>query len=176
MRDFRLPNGLHILVEARKGSPVVGIFSAIGCGSTSDPKGREGLAHLIEHLAFRGKPDGKTSWQQLLNQAGATTWNASTSLDATTYYSGSATGLFEGLLMVESSRLVQLVPGIDQRVLDVEREVVRNELRQRGEMAIGPEFGWLQAAVFPEGHAYHRPIVGTHESLNAITLDDVNAG
>src|SRR5205814_10580385 len=62
----------------------------------------------------------------------------------------------------------------DEKVVDTEREVVRNELRERGETAFTSSIlGWMQQALFPEGHPYHRPGIGTHESLSNIKLPDI---
>ncbi len=173
MRDFKLPNGLRIIVEEDHGSPLVGIFNVVGVGSTGDPKGKEGLAHLLEHLTFRAKHDGRITVWNRLDLSGAATNNAFTNFDTTVYYEVGPKEMLPNLLALEGARIAMPVPGVDEAVLNVEREVVRNELRQRGEMAVGPEFAWLQSAVFPPEHPYSRPTVGTHESLSAITLQDV---
>ena len=76
------------------------------------------------------------------------------------------------LLAIEASRMLDPLNGVDQKVFEVEREVVRNELRQRGENAVGPAFNFLQEAVFPPGHRYARPIGGSHDSLSTITFED----
>ncbi len=173
MRDFRLANGMRIIVEEDHASPLVGVFTTVGVGSSGDPAGREGLAHLLEHLAFRAKPTGTTrAWNQL-EFAGVGGLNASTSFDNTVYYEIGSKDLLQQLLTIESARLLNPLAGIDQQTFDVEREVVRNELRQRGENEVGPAFAFLQEAVFPPSHHYSRPVVGTHQSLSAITLDDL---
>jgi zinc protease len=172
MRDFRLANGMRIIVEEDHASPLVGIFTNVGVGSSGDPTGREGLAHLIEHLAFRSKPTGKmTSWNQL-EFAGVGLLNASTWFDNTMYYEVGSKDLLQKLLTIESARLFNPMAGVDQQTFDVEREVVRNELRQRGENVVGPALTFLQEAVFPPSHHYFRPVGGSHESLTAITFDD----
>jgi zinc protease len=173
LRDFRLADGMRILVEEDRANRLVGVFTVVGVGSVGDPPGKEGLAHLVEHLVFRSRPGGgASSWSQL-EAAGAGYFNASTGWDATVYASEGSTELLPKLLAIELSRLREPLAGVDQQVLDVEREVVRNELRQRGENALGPELAFLQEAVFPPGHPYVRPVVGTHQSLDAITLEDL---
>jgi zinc protease len=63
---------------------------------------------------------------------------------------------------------------VDDHIVDVEREVVRNELRQRGETeSTSSIFGWVQEAVFPPGHPYHHPVIGTHDSLDSIKVADI---
>lgn len=173
LRELKLANGLRVIVEEDHATPLVGVFTVVGVGSSGDPAGRAGLAHLLEHLAFRAKPGGKdTAWNQL-EGAGVGFLNASTSFDETVYMNVGTRDLLPKLLSIEVGRMVDPLNGVDQSVVDVEREVVRNELRQRGENAIGPALNFMQEAVFPEGHPYARPIGGSHESLSAITLDDV---
>lgn len=175
MRDFRLANGMRIIVEADHASPLVGVFATVGVGSSSDPQGREGLAHLLEHLAFRAKPGGAvTAWTQL-EEVGAGFFNATTSFDVTTYMEVGTRELLPKLLALEVGRLLDPMAGVDEKTFDVEREVVRNELRQRGENAIGPAFSTLQAAAFPKDHPYSRPVAGSHESLSRISFEDARA-
>jgi zinc protease len=173
MRDFRLANGMRIIVEEDHASPLVGVFTNVGVGSAQDPVGREGLAHVLEHLAFRAKPTGSSrAWNQL-EFAGVGALNAFTSFDNTMYFDLGSKDLLPKLLAIESARLLNPLAGIDQQTFDVEREVVRNELRQRGENEVGPALAFLQEAVFPPSHHSSRPVVGTHQSLSAITLDDL---
>ncbi|MEW5740836.1 MAG: insulinase family protein [Myxococcota bacterium] len=175
MREFRLANGMRIIVEEDHASPLVGVFTVVGVGSAGDPQGKEGLAHLLEHLAFRATPGGGlTAWSQL-ESAGVGFLNASTDLDSTMYFEVGAKDLLPTLLAIDAARLSNPLFGVDQKTFEVEREVVRNELRQRGENAIGPAFNFLQEAAFPPGHRYARPIGGSHESLSSITLDDAKA-
>lgn len=172
MRDFRLANGMRIIVEEDHASPLVGVFTVVGVGSSGDPQGKEGLAHLLEHLAFRATPGNRdTAWNQL-EAAGIGMLNASTSLDNTMYYEVGTKDLLPKLLAIDSARLTNPLLGVDEKTFAVEREVVRNELRQRGENAIGPAFNFLQEAAFPATHHYSRPIGGSHESLTAIQFED----
>lgn len=173
MRELKLANGLRVIVEEDHATPLVGVFTVVGVGSSGDPEGKAGLAHLLEHLAFRAKPGGKdTAWNQL-EGAGVGFLNASTSFDETIYMNVGSKELLPRLIAIEVGRMIDPLNGVDQGVLDVEREVVRNELRQRGENAIGPAFNFIQEAVFPAGHPYARPVGGSHETLSAIQMDDV---
>jgi zinc protease len=173
LRDLRFPSGLRVIVEEDHRAPVVGVFTLVGVGSTSDPPGKEGLAHYVEHLAFRSRPDGKTSVWNLLERAGAAMWNAGTGLDETVYWEVGPKEALPSLLLLEGVRLLAPVSNIAPEVADVEREMVRNELRQSNETGIfGSILSYAQAAVFPAGHPYARPVIGTHESLSAMTLDD----
>ena len=171
--SFRLKSGLRLIVEEDHSSPVVGVVAVVGVGSSSDPQGKEGLAHFVEHLSFRSRPDAKSSISSLLARVGAASYNATTSLDATTYFEFGSTETLESLVGLEGARLLSPMANVDQRSLDVEREVVRNELRLRNETGYHSQFlTWAQSAVFPPEHPYSRPLIGTHESLSAIRIED----
>jgi zinc protease len=176
MRDFHLRSGLRIVVEEDHSAPILGVVNVVGVGSTSDPPGKEGLAHLVEHLTFRAKPaPGRTMWS-LFDQAGGADVNAFTGWDATVYRELGPRDLLVDLLTLEGLRIVDPLAGLDEATFATERDVVRNALRQRGETAVvGSALAAIQKATFPPGHPYARPVIGTHESLSAITLDDARA-
>jgi zinc protease len=176
MRDFHLRSGLRVIVEEDHSAPVVGVVSVVGAGSTSDPPGKEGLAHLVEHLTFRAKPSADRAAWDLFDQAGAADLNAMTGFDATTYYEFGARDVLVDLLTLEGLRLIDPLARLDPKTFDRERDVVRNELREKGETRlIGAVWAALLKATFPGAHPYARPPVGTHESLSALTLDDARA-
>jgi predicted Zn-dependent peptidase len=61
--EFTLPNGLHFIVLERHAAPVVSFHTYVNAGSVDDPKGRSGLAHMFEHMAFKGTETiGTTNW------------------------------------------------------------------------------------------------------------------
>lgn len=61
--EFTLPNGLHFIVLERHQAPVVSFHTYVNAGSVDDPKGRTGLAHMFEHMAFKGSESiGSTNW------------------------------------------------------------------------------------------------------------------
>jgi len=176
LRDFRLRSGLRVLVEEDHTAPIVGIVNVVGAGSTSDPPGKEGLAHLVEHLTFRAQATpGRTMWS-LFEQAGAGTINGHTSWDSTIYYEYGPRDALADMLTLEGLRILDPLARVDQAAFDVEREVVRNELRQTGETSVaGAVYGELQRMVFPAGDPYARGVVGTHESLSSLSLEDARA-
>jgi zinc protease len=176
MRDFRTPSGLRILVQEDHSTPIAGVVNVVGVGASSDPAGREGIAHVVEHLAFRSRPtkEGLSTMWDLLERAGGVALNASTSLDTTTYFEFGPKEVLGDLIRLETARMLEPVARLDDKTLDIEREVVRNELRLRGETeVIGSLFGWMLEAVFPSGHPYHRSVIGSHDSLSNVRLADV---
>ncbi len=61
--EFTLPNGLHFIVLERHDAPVVSFHTYVNAGAVDDPKGRTGLAHMFEHMAFKGTDTiGSTNW------------------------------------------------------------------------------------------------------------------
>jgi zinc protease len=172
-RDFALGSGLRVLVQEDHNAPLVVVTSVFSVGGTADPPGREGLAHLVEHLVFRSVPDydRRPVWD-ILQRTGAT-FNANTSADLTTYYAIAHRDRLPELLQLEAWRLLHTLDGVTEEAFKIERDVVQNELRQRRETSIGNRtFDELLVRLFPKGHPLGRPMAGTHESLAAITLDD----
>jgi len=173
LRDFRLPSGLRVVVEEDRRSPVVAVVAVVGVGGSNDPAGKEGLAHVVEHLAFRARHSGSPSVWTRLEQVGAGQFNAFTILDHTAYETLVPREALPALLKLEAQRLASPLAGVTEQVFAVEREVVRNELRERNETGfIGQVFHWVQETSFPAGHPYARPVVGSHESLSQLTLAD----
>ena len=176
MRDMRFPSGLRVLAEADSRSPVVALVLVVGAGSSSDPVGKEGLAHYIEHLAFRSRPFGKESVAKMLDKSGAGQWNAFTGFDSTVYFEMGPKESLGTLLQLEGNRMANPVARLAPETLPVELNVVRNELRQRGETGFAGEmFASMQSLLFPTSHPYARSVGGTHSSLSNITVDDVTA-
>jgi zinc protease len=175
IRDLRLPSGLRLIAEQDNAAPVVGVVNVVGIGSTSDPAGKEGLAHLVEHLTFAAKRGGRTM-TSLLQQAGAGISNAETDHDCTSYYEFGPRDAALDLLVLEGIRMSDPLAGVDEAIFNAEREVVRAEIRQRGETAVGGAV-WqaISKATYPAKHAYSRPVGGTHESLDRLTLADAQA-
>lgn len=176
VRDLRYASGLRVLVEQDSRRPVVAVVSLVGSGGAGDPKGKEGLAHLVEHLTFRAHSAERPSRWSQLEAAGSGRLNAYTSFDTTVYHEMAPRESLAELLRIEGERLAAPLQGVTPEVFDVEREVVRNELRQRNETGyVGQVFSLIQQASFPENHPYARPIIGGHESLSALTLADAQS-
>ncbi|MFP2910188.1 M16 family metallopeptidase, partial [Pyxidicoccus sp. 3LFB2] len=173
LRDFRMPSGLRVVVEEDRRSPVVAVVAVVGVGGSSDPRGKEGLAHLVEHLAYRARHEGGPSVWTRLEQEGAGGVHAFTGLDHMAFQTLAPKEALPALLKVEGQRLAAPLAGVSPEVFAVEREVVRNELREKNETGyVGQVFSWLSAETFPADHPYSRPVIGTHESLSSLTVGD----
>ncbi|WP_228557243.1 pitrilysin family protein [Myxococcus sp. AB025B] len=173
LRDFRMPSGLRVVVEQDPRAPVVAMVAVVGVGGSGDPQGKEGLAHVVEHLAFRARHGGSPSVSTRLEDAAAGYSNAFTSMDHTVYQTVAPKESLDLLVKMEGQRLSAPLSGLTPEMFAVEREVVRNELRQRNETGfVGQVFSWVHASVYAPEHPYSRPVIGTHESLTALSLAD----
>lgn len=177
MRDYAFPSGLRVIFQEDHSQPIVSLTMVVDHGSTSDPIGKEGIAHVIEHLWFRSVHKGADGrdlpkvWD-ILRELGANL-NAFTGPDNTTYLTVVPKEQLTAALRLESIRMREPAVGVTDEVLKVEREVVRNELRMRYENGGGDAYGYLFSKLYPQGHPYSRLGIGTHDSLNAITLGDI---
>jgi zinc protease len=172
LRDFVFPSGLRILFQEDHTQPIVSITAVIDRGSADDPPGQEGIAHLVEHLWFRSLHGDLPKVWNVLHELGANL-NASTASDWTNYMSVAPKDALVPLLRLEALRIGEPVLGVTAEDVATEREIVRNELRMRYENTDGSALWYLRPKLYPEGHPYHNLGIGTHESLNNITLEHV---
>lgn len=169
-RDFCFASGLRVSFQEDHSQPVVSVTSVIDRGSEVDPVGKEGIAHLVEHLWFRSQRGELPPTWDLLKEMGATI-NAFTAQDVTTYMTVAPKAMLPAVLELEAQRLLGGVEGVTEETLTTEREVVRNELRQGEAYGIG--FDALYGKLYPPDHPYGRSVIGTRETLDAIGLTDV---
>ena len=175
-RQKILDNGLRVRVHEHRSAPLVAVNLWYHVGSRNERPGRTGFAHLFEHLMFEGSanvPAGRFDAE--LEAVGAVN-NGSTSPDRTNYWETLPSHAFELALWLESDRMGWLPPAITQDKLDAQRDVVKNERRQSYEnRPYGLAWERLQEALYPEGHPYRWPVIGSMDDLDAATLDDVVA-
>jgi len=172
----RLDNGLRVVLSPDRSVPVVAVNLWYGVGSRNEPPGRTGFAHLFEHMMFQGSQHvAKSEHFERIERVGGTL-NASTWFDRTNYFETLPSHELELALWLESDRMGWLLPAMDQEKLDNQRDVVKNEKRQRYDNQ--PYGDWderLQALVYPEEHPYHHTVIGSMDDLDAATLDDVRS-
>ena len=171
-----LDNGLKIVLSQDRTVPVVAVNLWYGVGSRNEPTGKTGFAHLFEHMMFQGSAHvPKNKHFELIERAGGTL-NASTWYDRTNYFETVPSHDLELALWLESDRMGWMVEAMDQEKLDNQRDVVKNEKRQRYDNQ--PYGDWderLQALVFPQAHPYHHSVIGSMEDIDDATLDDVSS-
>lgn len=171
---FTLDNGLEVISHRDRSLPLVAVNIWYHVGPANEPKGRSGFAHLFEHLMFEGSRHVGRRFDTLLEAAGATNVNGTTSWDRTNYFQTVPREHLELVLWIESDRMGFMLDMLSQERLEVQRAVVQNERRQTYENApYGPSTLAMYDALFPKGHPYHGAVIGSMEDLNAATAEDV---
>ena len=173
---YTLPNGLEVILSQNRRLPVVAVNLWYHVGPANEEPGRTGFAHLFEHMMFQGSkhvpPDGHF---RLLEAAGATGLNGTTDYDRTNYFETVPANQLELALWLEADRMGYLLEKVDQEALSNQQDVVRNERRQSVEnQPYGLAEETLVQALFPKGHPYYGNVIGSHEDIQSVKLDDVN--
>ncbi len=175
IHERTLDNGLRILVSPDHSVPNVTVNIWVGVGSRHEAPGRTGFAHLFEHLMFQGSRNVASGehFEALMAEGGRL--NATTWFDRTNYFETVPTGAFELALWLEADRHGRLLDAVNQVNLDNQRDVVKEEKRQRYDnQPYGTALIDVYATVFPEGHPYHHATIGSMEDLDAAELEDVH--
>jgi zinc protease len=171
---YTLDNGLTVILHEDRSTPMVAVNVWYLVGSGDEQPGRTGFAHLFEHVMFMGSqhvPVG--AFDQWLEAAGANN-NGSTNRDRTNYFEWMPSNALPLALWLEADRMGWLLPTMDQPKLDVQRDVVKNERRQSYDnVPYGRAFETILAALFPAGHPYSWPTIGSMADLSAAALEDV---
>lgn len=170
LETHTLPNGLKVILLEEHKAPVATLQVWYKVGSRNEMTGKTGLAHLTEHMMFKGtKKYGKGEYSRIIAKIGGTE-NAFTGTDYTTYFINIASDQINLALELESDRMVNLT--IDPKEFELEREVVKEERRLRTEddpQSLVVEN--LFATAF-RVHPYHSPIIGWMTDLNNLTRND----
>jgi zinc protease len=171
--QFYTSNGIKVVIVPRYDTEVVSYFTIVRVGSKHEQPGQRGLAHLLEHLMFRGSkkfPDGK--YDKVLEANGGSN-NAYTTQDATVYYASTPADKIEKIIELESDRLTNLT--FTQEHFDKEREVVSEERKLRvDESAVGKMYHHMMKENF-YGTAYQHDVLGEKDDLKQLSVDDVYA-
>jgi predicted Zn-dependent peptidase len=170
----KLPNGLTVILHEDRTVPITVVNVAYDVGSRFEAPKRTGFAHLFEHLMFMGTRRAPTQAFDAWMEAVGGWNNAWTSADRTVYYDVGPPNALPLLLWLEADRMRDLGTFMTKEKLDAQREVVRNERRQTSEnRPYGKADLRLPELLYPEDHPYHHPVIGSHEDLEAATVDDV---
>src|SRR5947199_3363094 len=172
---YRLSNGLEVILAQDRSLPLVAVDIWYHVGAANEESSRTGFAHLFEHMMFTGTkhvPRGVA--EKLLEAAGGSDSNATTSFDRTNYFDTVPSNQLELALWTHADRMGYLLDSLDQKALANQQDVVRNERRQSYE---NRPYGVVDEAVFhalfPPGHPYRPYIIGSHTDIQAARLADV---
>lgn len=171
VEKFQLKNGLTVLMAQDSSAPLISFQTWYRVGSKDEEVGATGLAHLFEHMMFRGtKRFGLGKFSDLVSFNGGT-FNAYTTRDSTVYYENIPAGKLELVMELESDRMENLI--VNDEVFRAEREVVKEERRLRVEDDV---LGQLFERVFATGftkHPYRWPVVGYMKDLEVMPTEKV---
>ncbi|MET9876334.1 pitrilysin family protein [Actinacidiphila glaucinigra] len=174
--EHRLANGLRIVLSEDHLTPVAAVCLWYDVGSRHEVKGRTGLAHLFEHLMFQGSANVTGNGHFELVQSAGGSLNGTTSFERTNYFETMPTHQLELALWLEADRMGSLLSALDLQSLDNQRDVVKNERRQRYDnVPYGTAFERLTAMAYPDGHPYHHTPIGSMADLDAASLEDARA-
>src|SRR6202046_5420725 len=164
--EIKLPNGLQVLLHEDHKLPIVAVDIWYHVGPLKERAGRTGFAHLFEHMMFEGsKHVGEKAHIKYVEGAGATDVNGTTNFDRTNYFETMPANQLELALWLESDRMGFLMEGLDRKLLQNQRDVVRNERRQ-GEgrpYNVAQEESYHQ--LFPSSHPYYGSVIGSHADI-----------
>ena len=168
--EFSLDNGLHVILHQDNSTPIVAVSILYHVGSKNEDPERTGFAHFFEHLLFEGSENiERGQFDKLLTAAGAVN-NAFTSSDKTYYYEILPSNQLELGLYMESERLMHAK--IDQIGVETQREVVKEEKRQRVD---NQPYGSFQEEMYKRAytvHPYRWTTIGSLEHLNQASLEE----
>jgi zinc protease len=171
--DFRLDNGLEVVVIPDHRAPVVTHMIWYRNGSADDPPGKSGIAHFLEHLMFKGTeahPQGEFS--RVIAELGGQE-NAFTGNDYTAYFQRVAKQHLRVMMEFEADRMTGLK--LSDEIVAPERDVVLEERRMHCDADPGAQLGEaVQAALFTH-HPYGTPIIGWSHEIEGLTRADALA-
>lgn len=169
-KEFDLGNGLHVIVHEEHATPIVAVSVMYHVGSKDERPDRRGFAHFFEHLLFEGSANiGRGEFSKHVEKAGGVL-NANTTGDRTYYYEVLPSNQLELGLWLESERMLHAK--VDAKGIGTQREVVKEERRQRYE---NQPYGSILIEVLKRAytvHPYQWPTIGFMEDLNAASEQD----
>jgi zinc protease len=174
LEDYRLDNGLRVVLNEDHSAPLVAINIWYHVGSKNERRGRTGFAHLFEHMLFSGSQHvGNNEHFRYVQSVGGVL-NGTTFFDRTNYFETLPSNYLALGLWLESDRMGFFLPALTQEKLDIQREVVKEERRQRYDnVPYGTAFERLLNLAYEPDYPYHWPTIGSMADLGAASLDDI---
>lgn len=168
--EYKLNNGLAVILHQDKSAPVVAVSVMYHVGSKDEDTARTGFAHFFEHLLFEGSENIKRGEFMNIVSANGGQNNANTSQDRTFYYERFPSNQLETGLWLESERMLH--PVINEIGVKTQNEVVKEEKRLRVDNSpYGNFIGEIMKRLFVN-HPYRWVPIGSMEHLDAATLGE----
>ncbi len=170
VETFTLDNGMQVVVIPDHRAPVVTHMVWYRVGSSDEPQGKDGIAHFLEHLMFKGTKRYPPGAFSLVIRKNGGDENAFTSKDYTCFYQNIAKERLDLAMDLQADRMQNLV--LDDDNVASEREVVLEERRQRTDDDPSTMLlEQLDAAMYL-AHPYHRPVIGWMDDIRKLDRDD----
>jgi zinc protease len=171
---FELPNGLDVILHEDHSIPMVSVNIWYHVGSKSEKPRRTGFAHLFEHMMFQGSENFNTDFFEGIEKIGGVN-SGSTSEDRTNYWENVPGNYLERMIWLEADRMGFLLPAMTQERLDNQKDVVKNERRQRlDNQPYAKSYELMLSLMYPDEHPYSHSVIGSMEDLSAASLEDVS--
>jgi zinc protease len=171
---YTLPNGLTVILSTDRSTPTVAVNVWYHVGSKNEAVGRTGFAHLFEPVMFTGSGNVPYGLHDKLTEGVGGSNNGTTSNDRTTYFETVPSNYLETILWLESDRMGFLLDSLDLAKLNAQRDIVKNERRQRVDnQPYGRVSEILSRATYPSTHPYSWSVIGSMEDLSAASEEDV---
>ena len=158
---YSLDNGLEVILHTDHSDPVVAVASIFHVGSSREETGRTGFAHFFEHMSFNDSenvPRGAN--RKYIAELGGSR-NGGTWTDGTIYYEVVPTDALEKIFWIDSDRMGYMINTVTDAALEREKQVVKNEKRQRVDNApYGHTSYVIRKNLYPEGHPYSWSVIG----------------
>ncbi|HVR40452.1 MAG TPA: pitrilysin family protein [Thermoanaerobaculia bacterium] len=174
LEQYKLDNGLKVVLNEDHSAPLVAINLWYHVGSKNERPGRTGFAHLFEHMLFSGSQHvGNNEHFRHVQSVGGVL-NGTTFFDRTNYFETLPSNYLALGLWLEADRMGFFLPALTQEKLDIQRDVVKEERRQRYDnVPYGTAFERLLHLSYEPDYSYHWPTIGSMEDLDAASLDDI---
>lgn len=167
---YTLANGMQVVVIPDRRAPVVTHMVWYKVGAADEPQGKAGIAHLLEHLMFKGTPKYPVGEFSRIVRANGGDENAFTSQDYTGYFQRIAKERLALVMELEADRMQNLVL-TDENVLP-ERSVVQEERRQRTDNDPSSLLAEQLDAALYLAHPYGKPVIGWMSEVVKLTRQD----
>jgi zinc protease len=168
--SFKLKNGMEVVVIPDHRAPVVTHMVWYKVGAADEPQGKAGIAHLLEHLMFKGTPKYPDGAFSRIVRANGGTDNAFTSQDYTAYFQRVMKDRLPLVMELEADRM-QNLQLTDENVLP-ERAVVQEERRERTENDPSSLLSEQIDAALYTAHPYGKPVIGWMPEVANLTRQD----
>jgi zinc protease len=166
-----LPSGLTVILDENHEAPVAAFQVWVRAGSAFERPGEYGITHLIEHMIFKGTPDHPAGTLARTVESLGGEINAYTTFDHTNYYVSAASRFAPKALQLLADAVVNAA--FDPTELKREKEVVVEEIRMNLDNP-ARRLNWaVMRETFGKDHPYGRPIIGSVESVRALTRQNI---